>query len=107
MQTRNEAPILAILKDIHDVPTALAVAAERAFLAGLGGGCSMPVAAHAYWRGDQLVLQGRVSSIDGKSQIDVTLSATTPDEVTAREAGLKLAQDALAQGADRLVGQQA
>jgi hydroxymethylbilane synthase len=107
VQTRNEESILAILKEIHDVPTALAVTAERAFLAGLGGGCSVPVAARAYWAADQLVLQGRVSSIDGKSQIDVTLSASTPDEVAAREAGLTLAQAALARGAGRLVGQQA
>lgn len=106
VQTRDEAHLLELLKDIHHVPTALAVTAERAFLAGLGGGCSVPVAAHARWEADQLVLRGRVSSRDGAGQLDVTLRANAPDEAAARAAGLALAQEALAQGATRLMEQQ-
>jgi hydroxymethylbilane synthase len=37
-------------------PTWLAVHAERAVSRGLGGSCSMPLAAHAEWRGDTLHL---------------------------------------------------
>ena len=37
-------------------PTWLAVHAERAVSRGLGGSCSMPLAAHAHWRGDVLHL---------------------------------------------------
>ena len=38
---------LELLAAIHDPLTAAAVSAERAFLSGLGGGCSLPVAAFA------------------------------------------------------------
>jgi len=34
---------LAVLQTIHDLPSAVAVTAERAVLAGLGGGCHTPV----------------------------------------------------------------
>jgi hydroxymethylbilane synthase len=37
-------------------PTWLAVEAERAVSRGLGGSCSVPLAAHAQWHGDTLVL---------------------------------------------------
>ena len=37
-------------------PTALAVQAERAVSRALGGSCSMPLAAHAAWRGEVLEL---------------------------------------------------
>ena len=40
---------------IH-APTWLSVHAERAVSRALGGSCSMPLAAHAVWQGDQLVM---------------------------------------------------
>ena len=48
--------------------TRLACLAERAFLRGLGGGCQLPIAAHAVLDQDQLVLDGLVAKPDG-SQI--------------------------------------
>ncbi len=43
-----------------------AVAAERAFLAALGGDCRSPVAAHAHWRDDGLLqLDAEIFSEDG------------------------------------------
>jgi hydroxymethylbilane synthase len=38
------------------LPTALAAEAERAVSRALGGSCSMPLAAHAQWVGDELTL---------------------------------------------------
>ena len=48
--------------------TRLACLAERAFLRGLGGGCQLPIAAHAVLEGDLLLLEGLVAKPDG-SQI--------------------------------------
>ena len=48
--------------------TRLACLAERAFLRGLGGGCQLPIAAHATLNDDLLVLDGLVAKPDG-SQI--------------------------------------
>jgi hydroxymethylbilane synthase len=56
------------LQPLHDPATASAVAAERAFLAHLGGGCTVPIAALAQCQGAELHMQGFVSTPDG-SQI--------------------------------------
>ena len=45
--------------------TRLACLAERAFLRGLGGGCQLPIAAHATLVRDSLVLSGLVARPDG------------------------------------------
>ena len=51
---------LELLASIHDPVTAAAVDAERAFLSGLGGGCSLPVAAFAQKNNGQIILTGAV-----------------------------------------------
>lgn len=45
--------------------THLACLAERAFLRGLGGGCQLPIAAHAVLDQDSLILDGLVAKPDG------------------------------------------
>ena len=45
------------LEAIHHEPTATCVAAERAFLAAVSGGCSAPAACHARWEGDLVVAE--------------------------------------------------
>ncbi|MFN8561209.1 MAG: hypothetical protein U0703_06195 [Anaerolineae bacterium] len=107
MQTRDDPALLQALAHIDHRESALAVTAERAFLAGLGGGCSVPVAAHAVRQQDRLVVRGRVCSPDGTQLIDVTHSAavTNPNEAVA--AGMALAREALAQGAKQLMEQRA
>lgn len=43
----GDAEVAALLAAVDDAPTRAAVMLERAFLAELGSGCSLPVAAHA------------------------------------------------------------
>jgi hydroxymethylbilane synthase len=105
VQARTDATLAALLQPIHHAETALAVAAERAFLAGLGGGCAVPVAAFAHVDGDRLHLRCRVSALDGTEQVDVAGSALRADEEAARALGARLAGDALAAGARALVEQ--
>ena len=45
--------------------TRLACLAERSFLRGLGGGCQLPIAAHAILEGDSLTMEGLVARPDG------------------------------------------
>ncbi len=74
-----------------------AVTAERAFLLGLGGGCSAPIAAIGLvGDGGDIVLTGLVASPDGKASVRV--------EGRGRESlelGARLASEALDQGARR------
>ena len=54
-----------LLQPLHGPTTAAAVAAERAFLWHLGGGCTVPIAALAQCQGAELYMQGLVSTPDG------------------------------------------
>jgi hydroxymethylbilane synthase len=105
VQTRDDPALLTLLHLIHHIPTALAVTAERAFLSGLGGGCSVPVAAYARWNESQLHLRGRVSAQDGSQRLDIEVSRPISTAAAAAAIGLELAQQALDQGARQLMEQ--
>jgi len=96
VQARDEADLVALLAPLDHRPTRLAVTAERAFLAGLGGGCALPIAAYATVEGERLVLVGRVTAADGSRQITVTIGGPAAE---AAALGAQLAQIALDQGA--------
>lgn len=90
------------LQVLDDAPTRAAVTAERAFLAGLGGGCSLPVGALGQVEGEQISLWALVARPDGQQVIRVEGG----DNVTAaRQLGERLAEEALAQGAAALLTQ--
>lgn len=105
VQTRLNDDLISLLSPLNHAATALAVTAERAFLAGLGGGCSIPVAALAETRGTQLMLHGRVSSLDGRHVIEVGGFTTSLDEKNAQQLGRSLADQALAEGAHLILEQ--
>ncbi|WP_447765575.1 hydroxymethylbilane synthase [Sphingopyxis panaciterrae] len=66
----DDAGVRALLAAIDHAPTHAAVAAERAFLAALGGDCRSPVAAHAHWREDgTLRLDAEIYSGDGAEHV--------------------------------------
>lgn len=94
----DDVELIALLAPIHHAGTARAVAAERAFLAGLGGGCSAPVAAYAQANATEIALQGLVASTDGQQVIRVSGNGETPEAV-----GHSLAQQAIALGAGALL----
>ncbi|MBB5206021.1 hydroxymethylbilane synthase [Inhella inkyongensis] len=52
----DRAELVERLAGFNHRPTLLACLAEREVSRQLGGSCSMPLAAHAVWQGDQLVL---------------------------------------------------
>jgi hydroxymethylbilane synthase len=100
VQCRDESESLELLFPIHDPGAAAAVAAERAFLAALEGGCSLPVAAHATRHGDCLDFWGRVSAVDGTQQIEIRAEGSLNE---AADFGRRMAGEALAQGADKIL----
>lgn len=61
----NDARMKNLLAPLHDHETALAVAAERALLAGLDGSCRTPIAAHATLQGNLVMMQAMLLSVDG------------------------------------------
>ena len=95
----DDAQLLAWLRPLDDAPTRAAVSAERAFLAGLGGGCSAPIAAYATaGSGSNLSLTGLVASADGRRVIRAQGAGTDPLAL-----GAALAAQALDQSARELL----
>ena len=84
------------LKAFDDAATHWAVRAERAMLRHLGGGCQVPIAAHAIAEDDQLTLQGVVADLQGNAVIraEAKASVKNPEEL-----GERVAEDLLRQGA--------
>jgi len=95
----DDSTTLSLLAALEDESTRKAVTAERAFLSGLGGGCSVPVAAYASVEDLTITLTGLVITEDGKKAIQV--SRTGAD---AQLLGDELAHRAIAQGASEILG---
>jgi len=72
---------------IEHQPTRRRVDAERAFLAELGGDCSLPANAHAVIDGDDLVLTAFLGAPDARTTVRATASGGGP------EVGAALASD--------------
>ncbi len=87
----DDVPTTDLLRAIDDIETHEATDAERAVLAALGSGCSLPVGAYATIEGDRLTLHAMIATEDGHPHFE---EATGPvDEGTAlgREVGERLA----------------
>ena len=98
IQCRDDAGSQALLQALNHAETWLATRAERAFLAHLGGGCALPIAAYATADRGRIYLRGRVLSADGAQQIDVAGSGDDPQQL-----GADLARQALSHGAAELL----
>lgn len=84
---------------VHDPLTDAAVTAERAFLARIGGGCQVPIAAYGIVNDDELWLRGLVASIDGSRLLRNDLCGSWTEPAALAQA---LAEEMLAQGADEI-----
>ncbi|WP_419847746.1 hydroxymethylbilane synthase [Candidatus Poriferisocius sp.] len=63
----DDHQVRALLAAIEDPTTRRAVDAERAFLAALGGDCTLPAGAHAHVEGDTLAMRAVLADgIDGR-----------------------------------------
>jgi hydroxymethylbilane synthase len=103
VQCRDEPAMRSLLSPLNDATAEQCVVAERAFLAGLGGGCAVPVAAYATVAGGMMHLVGRVSAVDASSQVDVADEARVASVDEARQLGIAAAGQALSLGAGRLL----
>jgi hydroxymethylbilane synthase len=103
VQTRaDDAGTNAIVSRLDDADTRAAVLAERALLRRLGGGCQVPIAAHALVNNGRLHLEGLVASLDGSRVIRDAIETGVPD---AGAAGDALAARLLERGAGELLSE--
>lgn len=92
VETRTgDARVLALLAPLDHSPTRLATSAERGFLAGLDGGCQVPVGVLGAWQGDTLSLMWMVSDLDGERMLRGVEVSTVRSEAEAADTGRRLA----------------
>jgi len=86
----EDLEIIQMLKRIEDQKVRAAVDAERSFLAEVGSGCSLPVAAHAVLKEEEIFLEASIASKDG-----MTLLKAEGSGSDANKLGLKIANKLL------------
>jgi hydroxymethylbilane synthase len=101
----DDTATLELLAALDDERVRACVTAERAFLGGLGGGCSLPVGAYAEFMDDEIYLAGLVAAENGKIVIRVVGNGhlAGPRRRLPQQLGADLAQEALAEGAEVLL----
>lgn len=96
----NDPFVRDVVRALDHPETHQAVAAERAFLRRLGGGCQVPLAAHGKVSDGRLSITGIVVSPDGKEMVRDSLEG---DVAQAERLGISLAHRILALGGDRIL----
>jgi len=94
--------VQALVEKLEHRPTRTAVMAERALLERLEGGCQVPIAAHATVKGDTLIMDGLIASVDGRRLIRDTIQGPASE---AQGLGMQLAEKLLAQGGDVILNE--
>jgi hydroxymethylbilane synthase len=100
--------INTMLAVLHDSETGLCVLAERAMNARLSGGCQVPIAGFAQLQGEKLFMRGLVGSPDGRLiyRAERTIDLGNAVDIAQNRAetiGKMIAEDLLAQGADKIL----
>jgi len=100
----GDSQIMELLAKLNDRVTERSVAAERAYLRKLNGGCQVPIGAYAVCQGadneGELQLTGIVGSPEGDVMIKESLIGDDPHEL-----GEKLAEVMIRLGADRILAE--
>jgi hydroxymethylbilane synthase len=87
IETRaDQGPAWQACQALRDARAEAEVAAERALLAGLGGGCQVPLGANAVTDGNDLLLRAIVVSPDGQRLVRRQMAGSAEDAVLLGEA---------------------
>ena len=97
---RREDEFAGAVRKLNHQPSQVAVEAERAVLAGLEGGCQVPIGVWARMESGSLRIDARVLSADGSESIRESRTGS-PENGT--ELGHSVAAALLDRGADRLL----
>lgn len=98
----DDEETIAIAGALDHKFTRLACLAERAFLRRLGGGCLLPIAAHAVVRDKRISLSGLVTDTQGRQVLRDRVTGSLDE---AEQLGSRLAELLLGRGAGELLAQ--
>jgi hydroxymethylbilane synthase len=82
---RDDRFVRELLARLEDRPTRTVVTAERALLKGLEGGCQVPIAGHATLKGDRIILDGLIASVDGRRLLRESVQGGASEAVALGE----------------------
>jgi hydroxymethylbilane synthase len=97
---RDDERVNALLSVLNHIPTRAATEAERAVLRSLGGGCAVPIAAHAHGSGDNISLDALVAELSGERIIRQQKQGQSHE---SRALGEALAAELIAAGAREIL----
>jgi hydroxymethylbilane synthase len=101
VETRDDnGPAQRIAKTLDHSDTRIAVTAERAVLASLGGGCQVPIGAHATVDRENVYLRAIVVSPDGT---EIVRKRATGARADAAAVGQALGEQLLAEGGRQIL----
>ncbi len=96
----DDTEVHQLLAPLGHAETQVRIAAERALNETLSGGCQVPIAGFAVLNDDQIYLRGLVGEPDGSLILRAEATGKAEDAVSI---GKSIAEDLLAQGADRIL----
>ena len=97
---KDDEELLSLLQGLNSIDTAQSVAAERAFLQKMDGGCQVPIAGYAHVKGEEVALTALVASPDGKTVYKEMAAGGNPEQV-----GEEVARRMIRMGAKQLIDQ--
>ena len=100
LEARSDGNVRERLAFLNDAATCAEIAAERALLDRLNGGCHVPIGARARVAGEQISMIGVVASPDGKNLCRSEIFGSVKE---AAELGKRLAEQLLEQGAGQML----
>ena len=106
LEMRDESETKELIAPLENTVVQAATCAERMFMRRLGAGCYLPVAAYGEVVDEQLNLQGLVISLDGQRRVRVQQNIRLTEKTMfedAEQLGIRLAEQALAQGAAEII----
>jgi hydroxymethylbilane synthase len=100
LEARSDGNVPERLAFLNDAATCAEIAAERALLDRLNGGCHVPIGARARVAGEQISMIGVVASPDGKNLCRSEILGSVKE---AADLGKRLAEQLLERGAGQLL----
>lgn len=100
IEARIDDEVNTLLAPLRCDDTWITVSAERALNKRLAGGCQVPIAAYALLNDGTIWLRGLVGRPDGSEMLRAEITGKAED---AEALGIALAEDLLAQGADKIL----
>jgi len=99
----DDTAVVEILASFDDAASALETRLERAVLRRMGGGCLVPIGAHASVRDGSFALDAIIASADGASVVKRRLRGAFSTEAAATELAERVADEMLDAGGRELV----